>query len=323
VMYNANMVGVPPGGANPFRFNGMYWDGHCAEHMTPNRMFNPRTGRWSQPDPYWNRNNMIFGSSPTMRNGRRVPSVHAILQSGNLFMFTMHNPVKWADPSGLFAVPSLGIGGIFGPIAPPILVSSIKPKKHEIAGGGGGGGLATTMRWPAGPIRAGSVSNTHRIANSAPAPTPARVATPAPAPAPAPAPRVVAPAPTTAAVPRGTIAAPTTTSTGFTAVTPTTSAKTGRAKNHFTANPNATGAHTTYRTDTAGRVTHYETWVPNSHPKHPTGFDSAQRVDVTGRAHDGIATPHVHTGSGSGSVRPAQVQEVPIWAADMITPVKM
>jgi len=44
---------------------------------------------------------------------------------------------------------------------------------------------------------------------------------------------------------------------------------------------------------------------------------------MTGDAHRGIATPHVHTGSGSGSVRPAQVQEVPSWAADMIIPVKM
>ena len=72
--------------------------------MTPNRMFNPRTGRWTQPDPHWDiRTNAIFGDSPTMRNDRYMPSIHAILQSGNLFMFVMHNPVRWVDSSGLFA----------------------------------------------------------------------------------------------------------------------------------------------------------------------------------------------------------------------------
>jgi len=39
-----------------------------------------------------------------MRNDRYVPSVHAILQSGNLFVYTMNNPVRWIDPNGTFAV---------------------------------------------------------------------------------------------------------------------------------------------------------------------------------------------------------------------------
>jgi len=83
--------------------------------MTPNRMFNPRTGRWTQPDPHWDiRTNSIFGDSPTMRGDRLVPSVHAILQSGNLYMFTIHNPVNFTDPSGLFVVP---IHALFNPIA--------------------------------------------------------------------------------------------------------------------------------------------------------------------------------------------------------------
>jgi len=46
---------------------------------------------------------MIFGDSPTMANGRYVPSVHAILQPGNLYMFTMHNLIRFIDPTGLFA----------------------------------------------------------------------------------------------------------------------------------------------------------------------------------------------------------------------------
>ena len=36
--------------SNPFRFAGMYWDAHTGTYYTPNRHFNPRTGRWTQPD---------------------------------------------------------------------------------------------------------------------------------------------------------------------------------------------------------------------------------------------------------------------------------
>ena len=35
-------------------------------------------------------------------------STAAILQSGNLFVYTMHNPVKFVDPSGLAAAPAVG-----------------------------------------------------------------------------------------------------------------------------------------------------------------------------------------------------------------------
>jgi len=96
--------------SNPFQFNSMYWDAHTQTYYTPNRHLNPRTGRFTQPDPHWTIHNSIFGDSPTMMNSRYVPSIHAILQSGNLYMFTMHNPVRWTDPTGLFAVdPALAI----------------------------------------------------------------------------------------------------------------------------------------------------------------------------------------------------------------------
>jgi len=90
---------------SPFRFAGMYWDGHTSTYMTPHRQFSPRLGRWLSPDPHWNiTTNAIFGDSPTMRNDRYMPSIHAILQSGNLFLFTMNNPVRWVDPGGTFVV---------------------------------------------------------------------------------------------------------------------------------------------------------------------------------------------------------------------------
>jgi len=70
----------------------MYWDGHRAEYMTSNRMMNPRTGRWSSPDPFFH-----------VRNGNLQSSRNAMTQAGNLYMFVMHNPVRFTDPTGLFA----------------------------------------------------------------------------------------------------------------------------------------------------------------------------------------------------------------------------
>ena len=76
---------------NPFRFAGMYWDAHRGEYVTPNRMLNPRTGRWTQPDPFWGIHNM-------------TSSTLAILQAANLYVFVMNNPIMFHDPSGLYAV---------------------------------------------------------------------------------------------------------------------------------------------------------------------------------------------------------------------------
>ncbi|MCL2286761.1 MAG: hypothetical protein FWC32_10425, partial [Firmicutes bacterium] len=55
---------------------------------------NPRLGRWTQPDPFFH---MRFGQA------RMMGSPNAIAQAGNLFLFTMNNPVGWMDPTGLFA----------------------------------------------------------------------------------------------------------------------------------------------------------------------------------------------------------------------------
>jgi len=83
---------------NPFRFGGMYWDWETQTYMTPNRNLNPRTGRWTSPDPFWNIRNMQSSNA-------------ARLQSGNLYMFVMHNPVRYVDPSGLMAAHPRAIGG--------------------------------------------------------------------------------------------------------------------------------------------------------------------------------------------------------------------
>ena len=88
---------------NRFRFAGEQFCTHTERYNLRNRDYSPRLGRFSQPDPHWHTGNMIFGDNPVSRNGRYMPNPHAILQAGNLYVFTMNNPVMFIDPTGLFA----------------------------------------------------------------------------------------------------------------------------------------------------------------------------------------------------------------------------
>lgn len=261
-----------------------------------------------------------------MRNGRRMPSVHAILQSGNLYMFTMHNPVRWVDPSGLFAITPIGMGGIFGPtpsaiIISPLLVSIKNPKKMQVDGGVGGG---TTVRWanagastrtfpdPATRPTNASINNTGAVRTTTPTTTASQVTTPATTPI---------------TINQSSVR---TATTNHFLQQPGATANTGRGANHLRHNPNATGPHFTYRVNSAGSVTNIAEWTPN--PKNPTGYDLAKRIDVTGRAHpnsvtgQSVPTPHVHGTSVNpvvGGVRPAEFHDIPSWATDMATPIKI
>ncbi|MCL1882428.1 MAG: matrixin family metalloprotease, partial [Defluviitaleaceae bacterium] len=80
----------PSNPTNPFRFNGEYLDTERGEYYLRARSYSPRTGRFTQPDPHWNINNMQ--NSPGAR-----------MQASNLYAFGMNNPVMWSDPSGLSA----------------------------------------------------------------------------------------------------------------------------------------------------------------------------------------------------------------------------
>jgi len=93
LLSNANSDGDISGrtNPNPWRFNGEYWDSETQTYYLRARHFNPRTGRFTQPDPHWGIHNMQSDAA-------------SIIQSGNLYMFTMHNPVRWRDPSGRFAI---------------------------------------------------------------------------------------------------------------------------------------------------------------------------------------------------------------------------
>ena len=69
----------------------------------------------------------------------------------------------------------------------------------------------------------------------------------------------------------------------------------------------ATGDHSSFKTDGKGKITNTATYKQN--PKNPSGFDEVKRVDVTGKKHNGVNTPHVH--EPKQRVRPAKPDELP------------
>ena len=76
------------GNTNAFRFAGEYWDWATETYYLRARHFSPRTGRFSQEDPFWGIHNLM-------------DCQWSIMQAGNLYMFAVHNPAMWIDPTGL------------------------------------------------------------------------------------------------------------------------------------------------------------------------------------------------------------------------------
>jgi len=74
--------------ANPFRHNGEYWDVSTEMYYLRHRFYNPATGRFINEDPYWYVGNM-------------QEDLYTILQSANLYVFGLSNPIMFIDPSGL------------------------------------------------------------------------------------------------------------------------------------------------------------------------------------------------------------------------------
>lgn len=77
----------------------------------------------------------------------------------------------------------------------------------------------------------------------------------------------------------------------------------------------ADGRHTTWKTDSSGRITRHETWEPN--PRSPRGADSVQSTDLTGSPHrnsktgQDVPVPHTQGRKIPGGVRPASPDEIP------------
>jgi hypothetical protein len=84
---------------------------------------------------------------------------------------------------------------------------------------------------------------------------------------------------------------------------------------------NATGAHTVFRKDSLTRkVTHYETYRPQTNPRNPNPWESIKRFDNSGKIDQShfnkvlkkeIYEPHIHDSTSLGGIRPAQPWEIP------------
>jgi len=80
-----------------------------------------------------------------------------------------------------------------------------------------------------------------------------------------------------------------------------------KSDNKLKPSSEATGDHSTFKKDGKGKTTNTATYKQN--PKNPSGFDEVKRVDVKGKSHNSVKTPHVH--EPKKPVRPAKPNELP------------
>ena len=80
---------------DPFGYCGEYYDSESGLIYLRNRYYDSNTGRFINEDPYWNVDNMIYGN-----NGSAAPDISAIIQSSNLYVYGMNNPLMFIDPDG-------------------------------------------------------------------------------------------------------------------------------------------------------------------------------------------------------------------------------
>ncbi len=81
---------------NPFRYSGEYFDKETGTIYLRARNYDPEIGRMLSEDSYWNASNMINGNAES-------PNINAIAQSGDLYVYSMNNPLMYDDPSGNYS----------------------------------------------------------------------------------------------------------------------------------------------------------------------------------------------------------------------------
>jgi RHS repeat-associated protein len=82
-------------GLNP-SFTGHEYDQVLGIYYARARFYDPVISRWLASDPYWDAFNRIFGEPSTYP----VPNILAMMQSNNLYVYCINNPVKYVDPDG-------------------------------------------------------------------------------------------------------------------------------------------------------------------------------------------------------------------------------
>ena len=94
--------------AQPFTFTSYQLDEIAGTYYAQAREYQPHVGRFISKDIHWNPNNMIYGD-----NGSRIPDSLAVLQSGNLYGYTVNNPLKYIDPEGAAIITFTILGVVY------------------------------------------------------------------------------------------------------------------------------------------------------------------------------------------------------------------
>ena len=117
---------------NPFRYCGEYFDRETETYYLRARYYDPTIGRFTQQDTHWTTANSIYGDNPQKINEREdklglksysyAPQITAVMQSGNLYVYGIGNPVLYQDPNGSIAITTLIL---IGSIAAGLIAAGI------------------------------------------------------------------------------------------------------------------------------------------------------------------------------------------------------
>ena len=87
---------VKQGTTQPFGYTGYRYDDISGSYFAQAREYQPHTGRFMGKDQHWNVYNHIYGDE----SYGNIPSMEAIQQSNNLYIYCMGNPVRYVDFNG-------------------------------------------------------------------------------------------------------------------------------------------------------------------------------------------------------------------------------
>ena len=85
---------------NLFRYCGEQYDNETDSIYLRARYYNPSLGRFTTEDTYWNSSNRIYGDKEYKEGEIKYPDYKAIIQSENLYIYCMGNPIKYIDKNG-------------------------------------------------------------------------------------------------------------------------------------------------------------------------------------------------------------------------------
>ncbi|MBQ2967952.1 MAG: RHS repeat-associated core domain-containing protein [Clostridia bacterium] len=87
---------------NPFRYCGEYYDAESDSIYLRARYYTPNTGRFTQKDTHWNLDNMIYGEKhkDVDSSFARIPDINSVLQSANVYVYALNNPITYVDVTG-------------------------------------------------------------------------------------------------------------------------------------------------------------------------------------------------------------------------------